>query len=316
MPQLRTNHGVITAMNSRLQWILIGLLSLALMASLFLNVRSQVTASPTQYLYVQSADAGQMTPIEGEHGAFDLTLTGVDPKVIYFADRPMRNTGTMTADRLIDIVFNPLEALPNAVLVVSHSPGADGSVRLPVQLAEPKYDEATSTMRYKAMLLAEFPENVPHANGEEPVDAVPPSFTEASLFIDSDRVGQHSCSKVVRVDPRIESLNLKSASPSVDSWHWDSAPPELMQGSGTGSHTFTYSWDSDSKSQTVSAVYTAWRQGTSGTDYYADITLTMKCKYSLFSKDYLKDSSCTIGGKNPDRFTCNKEAGELLIDPK
>jgi hypothetical protein len=294
---------------NRLSWILLGLLSFALAASLFFNLRPTASASSPSYLYVQTAGAGEMTPVEGEHGVFDLTLTGVDPKVIYFADRPQRDAGTLTAAGLIEFLFDPSEELPNAVLVVSHSSGADGPVRLPVQLSEPQYDESKATMTYRAELLAEFPENLPHVNGEEPVNEVPPSFTEASLFIDSQST--YSCNIALAPGSHIW-LVLGSKDPSAD-WHWSGVSDSLYGSNSHDTDYIKYYWHSKSEKQVSTLVYEVSRDNPNGGEYEATLTLTLSCKWKFAQGGDRVGTSCTITGRDSDQFSCYKEVGVIKI---
>jgi len=47
----------------------------------------------TEFLYIQSHNAGTMRPKEGEAGVYELVLTGGTGHTTYFADRPQRQTG-------------------------------------------------------------------------------------------------------------------------------------------------------------------------------------------------------------------------------
>src|SRR6476620_3161408 len=73
-------------------------------------------------LFAQTANRGQMTPIKGTP-RFHLKLFGVHPQVVWFSDRPARESGTIPVRRfaLSWAGFGFLDEPPNAALTVLHT---------------------------------------------------------------------------------------------------------------------------------------------------------------------------------------------------
>lgn len=138
-----------------------------------------VDESPS-WLFSHTADGGTLTP-NGD-GTYALTMTGVDPNVMAFTDRPDRQTAILTAQDLVQAWPSMFaDAAPNAVLV-EHDPTGDTD-SLVLVLTDPEVDG--TTMTYTAAILEDedHPSSVdgivgaPHA---EP----PAEFADVSLFID------------------------------------------------------------------------------------------------------------------------------------
>ena len=97
-------------------------------------------AQETSYLYVVRADMGIVTKI---NGGYTLSLQGIDDKVLYFSDRPVRQAGFISlAHFMADWVkgvnsfqVNP----PNAAIVHGASEkNAQGIAQaMPVELSQP-----------------------------------------------------------------------------------------------------------------------------------------------------------------------------------
>ena len=142
--------------------------------------------SPT-WLFSHTSDGGTLTPT-GDDDTYTLTLTGIDPNVMAFTDRPDRQTAILTAQELVDAWPSMFaDSAPNAVLV-EHDPTGDTD-SLVVVLTDPRVDGATMT--YTATILEDedHPAEVegivgaPHA---EP----PAEFADVSLFIDDVSLDQ------------------------------------------------------------------------------------------------------------------------------
>lgn len=132
------------------------------------------------WLFSHTADGGTLT--SNGDGTYALTMSGIDPKVMAFTDRPDRQTAILTAQDLVDTWPSMFaDSAPNAVLV-EHDPSGETD-SLVVVLTDPALDG--STMTYTATILEDeaHPSSVdgivnsPHAD--------PPSeFADVSLFID------------------------------------------------------------------------------------------------------------------------------------
>ena len=132
-------------------------------------------------LFTQTADSGMLRPVAGEDGVFTLTLTNPGPKVTTFKDRPAREAGSEGVADFVDhwdargFGQDP----PNAALVVDTAPDeADTTV---FTLADPRYDEGTGTLTYRATRVEGGGTD---ALPDDEADA-PPQFEGARVFIDS-----------------------------------------------------------------------------------------------------------------------------------
>lgn len=138
-----------------------------------------VDESPS-WLFSHTADGGTLTA-NGD-GTYALTLSGVDPNVMAFTDRPDRQTAILTAQDLVQAWPSMFaDAAPNAVLV-EHAPTGDTD-SLVLVLSDPQVDG--TTMTYTATIL----EDEDHPSSVEGIvgapHAEPPAeFADVSLFID------------------------------------------------------------------------------------------------------------------------------------
>lgn len=142
------------------------------------------------WLFSHTATAG--TLIEKADGSYTLTLTGIDPHVLAFTDRPARDSAIVPASALVD-AWPTLFASspPNAVLVEHEATGDANSVVM--TLTNPRlttFETAGSasadmaTLTFDAVVMSsEFPENLKRLT--RGIHEVPLStFANASLFID------------------------------------------------------------------------------------------------------------------------------------
>ena len=138
-------------------------------------------------LFVQNAESGTLRPT-GHEGSYTLTLTGVDPHAIFFADRPARDSGVIRTDTLIPMLYGPDSTPPNAALVVNDD-ASQGVASL--ELVRGKYDAGSGTVTYEARTLNDLTRpNLQHL--EHRIDQDPPKkFGRASLFIDT--FSGHQC---------------------------------------------------------------------------------------------------------------------------
>jgi hypothetical protein len=100
------------------------------------------------WLFSQTADGGSISP-NGDD-TWTLTLTDLDPVVLGFTDRPLREAQAGTVERLVDswpVMFG--DSNPNGVVVAHHQSGATNSAV--VELREPKLNG--STMTYTVRVL-------------------------------------------------------------------------------------------------------------------------------------------------------------------
>jgi len=142
------------------------------------------------WLFSHTASAG--TLLRQSDGDYTLTLTGIDPHVMAFTDRPVRDSVIVPATDLITAwpgLF--VDSPPNAVLVEHNAKGNTDSVVLTLtnpRLATPAAANSTSadtaTLTFDAKLITtEHPSNLKRLT--RGIHKTPPAtFANASLFID------------------------------------------------------------------------------------------------------------------------------------
>ena len=142
------------------------------------------------WLFSHTASAGSL--VKKSDGGYTLTLTGIDPHVMAFTDRPVRDSVILSAAQLIEqwpALF--ADSPPNAVLVEHNPSGNTDSVVLTLtnpRLTTPATASATSadtaTLTFDAALItAEHPANLKRLTRGIHKTA-PTAFANASLFID------------------------------------------------------------------------------------------------------------------------------------
>lgn len=134
----------------------------------------------SNWLFSQTADGGSISP-NGDD-TWTLTLTDVDPVVLGFTDRPLREAQAGTVERLVDSwpeMFS--DSNPNGVVVAHNSDGETNSAV--VELMEPKLNG--STLSYTVRVLT---------NEGGPAEAgVNYNFEQVSVFIDDVSVSSWAC---------------------------------------------------------------------------------------------------------------------------
>jgi len=171
-------------------WIVVGVVALAAVAvvAFVLGARTQSTsASPgaqtSNWLFSQTADAGSISP-NGD-GTWTLTLTDVDPVVLAFTDRPLRDAQAGSAERLVEAwpdMFG--DSNPNGVVVAHNAEGATNSAV--VELMDPAIDGSTMTYTVKVLTNEGGP--------AEPGRSY--SFEQVSVFIDDVKVTSWACEAI------------------------------------------------------------------------------------------------------------------------
>lgn len=137
-------------------------------------------ATEPTWLFSHTADAGTLE--EQSDGSYLLTLTGIDPHVMAFTDRPFRDTQIIGIQALADGWDELFESSPpNAVLVEHDSAGEADSVALVLTSPTVSGDSLT----FSAQVLTD--EAAAEASSlEGTLHAAPPAtFEEASVFIDN-----------------------------------------------------------------------------------------------------------------------------------
>ena len=151
--------------------VLVGAVGFALGSQMQEKSSSADEEPTTNWLFTQTADSGSISP-NGDD-TWTLTLTDVDPVVLGFTDRPLREAQAGTVERLVDAwpeLFS--DSNPNGVVVAHNPSGATNSAV--VELMEPKLNG--STMTYTVRVLT---------NEGGPAEAgVSYDFEQVSVFID------------------------------------------------------------------------------------------------------------------------------------
>jgi len=147
------------------------------------NALAAAPASAPGDLLVLSAARGTLVPAAGSSGRFTLTLRDADRTVVWFADRPGRQAGTVSLRDLardwarLGFVADP----PNGAIEIA---GGDANAdTLAVELGRPRYDAATRTLRVAVRRLPTTVTAGGHARGVD--RRLPRRFGRVSLFVDN-----------------------------------------------------------------------------------------------------------------------------------
>ena len=156
---------------------------------------------PSETLFVQTARTGTLVP-QGD-GSFLLTLEGLDPRAVFFSDRPSRDSGTLSTPFLIDTVFGG-EDPPNAALVIE---GEGASGVLPLELSNPVLGD--DSIMYTAIPLENFSSGLSHYQAALATEG-PEAFGEVALFLDGSwryTIGGYATRDVVPPSSSITFVN-------------------------------------------------------------------------------------------------------------
>lgn len=192
-------------------WIVVGVVALAAVAvvAFVLGARSQSTSASSEaptsnWLFSQTADAGSISP-NGD-GTWTLTLTDVDPVVLAFTDRPLREAQAGSAERLVEAwpdMFG--DANPNGVVVAHNAQGATNSAV--VELMDPALNGSTMTYTVKVLTNEGGP--------AEPGRSY--SFEQVSVFIDDVKVTSWAC-EAISGDGVVDPPGVLNAPIAPDVW--------------------------------------------------------------------------------------------------
>lgn len=149
------------------------------------------------FLFIQVARSGSF--IKTDDG-YTLTLFDVAPQVVYFADRPYRITGHMTAmdwafgiwkDKKINFEGDA----PNAVLTIFDTDKESDEISM--ELSNAKYVADENTMQYDVTILGDYFEELKGQERQKDT-GIPEKFGASSLFID----GSQDCTDLLDADLR------------------------------------------------------------------------------------------------------------------
>jgi uncharacterized protein YjbI with pentapeptide repeats len=133
-------------------------------------------------LFAQTANRGTMKPIKGTP-RFSLKLFGVNSQVVWFSDRPARQSGEIP---VLDFTrswagFGFVDDPPNAALTVLNARDREDTVV--VELRHPDLKRKKNRLRYTAEILDAATGNLSHLESDRD-RRVRRHFRDPSLFID------------------------------------------------------------------------------------------------------------------------------------
>lgn len=138
----------------------------------------------TEFLFVQSFQAGSIAPMEGIEGRYTVSLEEGLGQTIYFSNRPERIVGAEPTPRFLEgMPFLP-ENPPNAALIME---AGDGETDIAVvELFNPTYDPETRGVTYEVEVLADWQnsQEAGFAEASSDLATLAPTFGAAHLFID------------------------------------------------------------------------------------------------------------------------------------
>ena len=142
---------------------------------------AEAEEKPVRHMFVQSAHSGSFVPVEGEENLYTLTLEGVSPQTIAFADRPERDVGQVPMQKFLDgLGFSPKNP-PNAAIEILEAEEEEDVMVM--ELLDPVYDAANQTLQYNVSILEE-PNHSYAIFNERHDESLSEHFGPAALFID------------------------------------------------------------------------------------------------------------------------------------
>lgn len=167
-------------------WIVVVLVAVVMgTVGYAIGARGQGSSSATSeqtsnWLFSHTADAGSISP-NGDD-TWTLTLTDVDPVVLGFTDRPLRDAQAGTVERLVEAWPEMFEdSNPNGV-VVAHNDSGDTNSAV-VELMDPRLNG--STLTYTVRVLTN--------EGGPAEPGLVYDFEQVSVFIDDVPVTSWAC---------------------------------------------------------------------------------------------------------------------------
>jgi hypothetical protein len=255
------------------------------------NEKGNIKGKPRSFLFVENARGGTFTA-HGKSG-FRLTLHGVDPKVVFFTDRPARDSGLIPQKELLRTLWGPGDAPPNAAVEVLG--GSKSSDVLAVKLKNPRYNAHKRTISYDATLLRNLTPGLRHYRGL--VDRkLPRRFGDVSLFIDSGD-GGNTCDTRIANSADGAMVERSESIWSTDSWEDKQNP------SGTGipndGNTYSGGVDDGGFARGCSATVT-W-----GMPDGSNITIVTQDPYT-------GSNTFTCSPSNPSRYRCDLGSNSVI----
>lgn len=162
--------------------LLVATISFGQTAPAMTDKAQRVAGERTYFLFVQTADAGTFSPINGKPGRYELVLEGAGSQTLYFSDRPARISGTAPTEKFLQGLGFSESNPPNAAIEVVKP---DNSTELiVVELRSPHYDAQAGRLTYEVAILKDAGTGGLAQYGNRLSTTLPPKFRNVALFID------------------------------------------------------------------------------------------------------------------------------------
>ncbi|HYH12792.1 MAG TPA: hypothetical protein VD789_10600 [Thermomicrobiales bacterium] len=144
-------------------------------------------------LFVQSFQAGSLTPSATYPDRLTVTLEHGLGQTVVFSDRPARNVAALSTRQILDTLGFPPDNPPNAAMILETAPG-ESEITV-VELFDPVYDEDSATLAYDIVPLASWHDSADFGFTSDTLDAasLPGTFGSAHVFIDDCAQGDIIC---------------------------------------------------------------------------------------------------------------------------
>jgi hypothetical protein len=163
----------------------LGVLGILILALGIIIGKCSMKDETTSALFVQQAVTGSLR--QNPDGTYLLTMIGIKPHTLIFADRPQRMVGSWTntdfftrwSEGANDFNVDP----PHAVLL-SHSPTDGKEYSVAVELTDPFLDGPGGWISYTAKVLGEADPQTMTISGDRHMEDFPEILRSPALFID------------------------------------------------------------------------------------------------------------------------------------
>jgi hypothetical protein len=258
-----------------------------------------VKGKPRSFLFVQNARHGTFTKVKGKAGHYNLRLRDVDPDILFFTDRPVRDTGLLSQKAFLGTLFTKGRATPNAAVEIVG--GRKDQDVLAVKLSTPRANERKKTLVYDATLLRTISPGLKHYRGR--LDRqLPASFGAVSLFVDSGTSWGNSCQANVTNNTGSNMVDTSATNWSSDSWNDNPNGNPSGVGIPSDGNEYMAGWDNGGFSRGCSFT-TVWSLNDGST-----ITIQTTDPYS-------GSNTFTCGSSNPSRYQCSLDSSSVIHGP-
>ena len=157
-----------------------------LCGALFMPSLATASATPVagdgNWLFTVSFDTGALTPSTDGDGGAMLTLTGIDPVILAFTDRPERMVALVQAQTFVEILQATTDDPPNAALAGRQADSGQ-SDPVVIELRSATYDTSAETLSFGVGM-------VPSPSEATPIGSpVPPQTLQGGyLFVDDVQI--------------------------------------------------------------------------------------------------------------------------------